>query len=58
MNASDTAVAEFIQDHWVMNSHWSADLGDAFIKRDEWLVGGSSSASRGSLIRRAKAERR
>src|SRR5882724_2054697 len=26
-NASDTAVAEFIQDHWVMNSHWAVDLG-------------------------------
>ncbi len=26
-NASDNAVAEFIQDHWVMNSHWAADLG-------------------------------
>ena len=27
LNASDSAVAEFIQDHWVMNSHWAADLG-------------------------------
>jgi hypothetical protein len=27
LNASDSAVAEFVQDHWVMNSHWSADLG-------------------------------
>ena len=26
-NASDSAVAEFIQDHWVMDSHWAADLG-------------------------------
>jgi len=26
-DASDTAVAEFVQDHWVMNSHWAADLG-------------------------------
>jgi hypothetical protein len=26
-DASDYAVAEFIQDHWVMNSHWAADLG-------------------------------
>jgi hypothetical protein len=26
-DVSDTAVAEFIQDHWVMNSHWAADLG-------------------------------
>jgi len=26
-NASDTAVAEFIQDHWVLNSHWAVDLG-------------------------------
>src|SRR6266436_1407213 len=26
-NASDTAVAEFLQDHWVLNSHWAADLG-------------------------------
>jgi Carboxypeptidase regulatory-like domain len=25
--ASDTAVAEFIQDHWVLNSHWTADVG-------------------------------
>ena len=27
LNAADSAVAEFIQDHWVMNSHWAADLG-------------------------------
>lgn len=27
LNASDTAVAEFIQDHWVMNSNWAVDLG-------------------------------
>ena len=26
-NVSDTAVAEFVQDHWVLNSHWAADLG-------------------------------
>lgn len=26
-DASGTAVAEFVQDHWVMNSHWAADLG-------------------------------
>src|SRR5467141_3078035 len=26
-NASDTAVAEFLQDHWVLNSHWAVDLG-------------------------------
>jgi Carboxypeptidase regulatory-like domain len=26
-NVSDSAVAEFIQDHWVMDSHWAADLG-------------------------------
>ena len=26
-NTSDTAVAEFLQDHWVLNSHWAADLG-------------------------------
>src|SRR5467141_1537020 len=26
-NASDTAVAEFIQDHWVLNSDWAVDLG-------------------------------
>jgi carboxypeptidase family protein len=26
-NASDTAVAEFAQDHWVLNSHWAVDLG-------------------------------
>lgn len=26
-NVSDTAVAEFVQDHWVLNSHWTADLG-------------------------------
>ncbi len=25
--ASDTAVAEFIQDHWVLNSHLAVDLG-------------------------------
>jgi hypothetical protein len=27
LNASDSAVAEFVQDHWVLNSHWAADLG-------------------------------
>jgi hypothetical protein len=27
LNASDSAVAEFIQDHWVLGSHWAADLG-------------------------------
>jgi len=27
LDASDTTVAEFLQDHWVMNSHWAADLG-------------------------------
>jgi hypothetical protein len=27
LNASDSAVAEFIQDHWVLDSHWAADLG-------------------------------
>jgi hypothetical protein len=26
-SASDTAIAEFFQDHWVMNSHWALDLG-------------------------------
>lgn len=26
-STSDTAVAEFLQDHWVLNSHWTADLG-------------------------------
>jgi hypothetical protein len=26
-NVSDSAVAEFIQDHWVVDSHWSVDLG-------------------------------
>ena len=25
-NASDTAVAEFLQDHWVLNSNWAVDL--------------------------------
>jgi hypothetical protein len=25
--ASDSAVAEFVQDHWVLDSHWSTDLG-------------------------------
>jgi len=25
--ASDTAVAEFVQDHWVLNSNWAVDLG-------------------------------
>ena len=27
LNASDSSVAEFIQDHWVLDSHWAADLG-------------------------------
>lgn len=27
---SDTTVAEFVQDHWVLNSHWTADLGTRF----------------------------
>jgi hypothetical protein len=26
-DAADSAVAEFLQDRWVMNSHWAADLG-------------------------------
>lgn len=26
-STSDTAVAEFLQDHWVLNSHWTADVG-------------------------------
>lgn len=26
-DASDTAEAEFIQDHWVLNSNWAVDLG-------------------------------
>ena len=26
-NASDTSVAEFLQDHWVLNSNWAVDLG-------------------------------
>jgi Carboxypeptidase regulatory-like domain len=26
-NVSDSAVAEFIQDHWVLDSHWAMDLG-------------------------------
>ena len=25
--ASDSAVAAFVQDHWVLSSHWAADLG-------------------------------
>src|SRR6267378_3856973 len=27
LNASDSAVSEFIQDHWVLSSHWATDLG-------------------------------
>lgn len=26
-NVSDTAVAEFVQDHWVVDPHWALDLG-------------------------------
>lgn len=26
-NTSDTAVAEFVQDHWVLNPHWTVDAG-------------------------------
>jgi hypothetical protein len=26
-NFSDTAVAEYVHDHWVMNQHWSLDAG-------------------------------
>ncbi len=26
-NVSDTAVAEFVQDHWIVDSHWAVDLG-------------------------------
>jgi carboxypeptidase family protein len=26
-NASDTAVAEFVQDHWILNPHWTVDAG-------------------------------
>src|SRR4029077_15675737 len=27
LQASDASVSEFIQDHWVIDSHWAADLG-------------------------------
>jgi len=27
LNASDSSVSEFIPDHWVLDSHWAADLG-------------------------------
>jgi hypothetical protein len=27
LKASDSSVSEFIQDHWVLDSHWAADLG-------------------------------
>jgi hypothetical protein len=26
-NPSDTAVAEFVQDHWIVNPHWTIDAG-------------------------------
>jgi hypothetical protein len=26
-NTSDTAVAEFVQDHWILNPHWTIDAG-------------------------------
>ncbi|HTQ59820.1 MAG TPA: carboxypeptidase regulatory-like domain-containing protein [Candidatus Solibacter sp.] len=26
-NTADTAVAEFVQDHWTLNSHWTIDAG-------------------------------
>jgi hypothetical protein len=26
-STSDTAVAEFVQDHWILNSHWTIDAG-------------------------------
>lgn len=26
-NTSDTAVAEFVQDHWIPNAHWTVDAG-------------------------------
>ena len=26
-NTSDTAVAEFVQDHWILNPHWTVDAG-------------------------------
>ena len=26
-NASDTSVAEFVQDHWILNPHWTVDAG-------------------------------
>lgn len=29
-DATDTAVAEFVQDHWILNPHWSIDLGGRF----------------------------
>jgi hypothetical protein len=29
-NASDTAVAEFFQDHWILDSHWALDGGARF----------------------------
>jgi Carboxypeptidase regulatory-like domain len=26
-NTSDTSVAEFVQDHWILNPHWTVDAG-------------------------------
>jgi hypothetical protein len=26
-NTSDSSVAEFVQDHWILNSHWTVDAG-------------------------------
>ena len=26
-SASDTAISEFVQDHWVLDAHWAVDLG-------------------------------
>jgi Carboxypeptidase regulatory-like domain len=26
-STSDTSVAEFVQDHWILNSHWTVDAG-------------------------------
>jgi hypothetical protein len=47
LNVSDSAIAEFIQDHWVLNSHWAADWGARFSTETKGWAG--AVAPRGGL---------
>ena len=48
LNVSDSAIAEFIQDHWVLNSHWAADWGARFSTETKGWAG--AAAPRGAWL--------